>query len=143
MKFRRRHREGPLGVLAFGMLLASACDRLPPGGLVAPGEVDEVAAAARRLDYLQHATENASGGSPLSAIAQMAREEQEPGYVAPIGAFGPNDWNAIFTKLSTFEDTSDFDTLYLLNALLGYRDNPAVDPVLWQKTEDAILAFKF
>ena len=33
--------------------------------------------------------------------------------------------------------------LYLLNALLGYRGNPAVDPVLWQKVEDATLGFKF
>ncbi len=143
MTIRRRRYEGGLAALAFGVLMTAACDRLPPGGLFAPGAVDEVVFAARRLDYLQRATGNGSGGGPLNAVAQMAREEQEPGYVAPVGSFGPNEWTGIFTKLSTFEDTSDFDALYLLNALLGYRDNPAVDPVLWQKTEDAILAFKF
>lgn len=61
--------------------MSAACDRLPPGGLFAPGSVDEVVSAARRLDYLQHATGNTSGGSPLNAIAQLAREEQELGYV--------------------------------------------------------------
>jgi hypothetical protein len=143
MKIRRRWHEGALVALAFGVLMTAACDRLPPGGLVAPGEVDEVVSAARRLDYLQRATANSSGGGPLNAVAQMAREEQEPGYVAAPGSFGPNAWDGIFTNLSTFEDTSDFDALYLINALLGYRDNPAVDPVLWQKTEDALLGFKF
>jgi hypothetical protein len=99
--------------------------------------------AQRSLEYLQHATASVSPGSPLNAIAHMAREEQEPGYVAPAGAFGPNAWDAAFTELSTFEDTSDFDALYLMNALLGHRDNPAVDAALWQKVEDAILGFKF
>ncbi len=143
MTIRRRGREGALAALAVGLLMAAACDRLPPGGLFAPGSVDEVVSAARRLDYLQHATATLSPGSPVNAIAQMEREEQEPGYAVPIGAFGPNAWNAIFTKLSTFEDTSDFNVLELMNALLGYRGHPAVDPALWQKTEDAILAFKF
>jgi len=143
MKIGRRRYEGALAALAVGVLMTAACNRLPPGGLFAPGAVDEVVFAARRLDYLQRATGNGSGGGPLNAVAQMAREEQEPGYIATPGSFGPNAWDGIFTKLSTFEDTSDFDALYLLNALLGYRDNPAVDPVLWQKTEDALLAFKF
>jgi hypothetical protein len=79
----------------------------------------------------------------LSAIAHMERDARDPSYVLPDGAWAPDAWDAIFTKLSTFEDTSDFDALYLLNALLGYRGHPAVAPELWQKTEDALLAFKF
>jgi hypothetical protein len=73
----------------------------------------------------------------------MEREAREPGYSAPLGVWGPDAWDAVFTKLSTFEDTSDFDALYLMNALLGYRGHPAVAPELWQKTEDALLGFKF
>ena len=62
---RRRRYEGALAVLAFGVLMTAACNRLPPGGLFAPGAVDDVVFAARRLDYLQHATGNGSGGGPL------------------------------------------------------------------------------
>lgn len=139
-----RRRDGAIALLATALLFAAACDRLPPGGLVASGTVDEAAFRARTLEYLQHATATSGvGGGTLNAIAHMAREEQEPGYVAPAGAWGPNAWDAVFTKVSTFEDTSDFDMLYLMNALLGYRGNPAVDAALWQKAEDAILGFKF
>jgi hypothetical protein len=142
MKLQWRQREAAL-LFSIALLFSAACDRLPPGGLFANGSVDEATVAARSLEYLQVATASVSTGSVLNAVAHMAREEQDPGYVAPAGAFGPNAWDAVFTKLSTFEDTSDFDALYLMTALLGYRDNPAVDAALWQKVEDALLAFKF
>jgi hypothetical protein len=111
--------------------------------LLLPGSLDEAAFAARRLAYLEYTTQETGLGSPLSAIAHMEREAIDPGYAAPGGAWGPDAWDAIFSKLSTFEDTSDFDVLYLLNAYLGYRGHAAVAPELWQKTEEAILAFKF
>ena len=141
----RPHRR-PLAALALAgalLVLGSACDQIPADGLFGSGSVDEASYGPRRLAYLQHATASASAGSVLNAIAHMEREAREPGYVAPLGVWGPDAWNAVFTKLSTFEDTSDFDALYLMNALLGYRGHPAVAPELWQKTEDALLGFKF
>jgi hypothetical protein len=131
--------------IALLLALGSGCDRIPPEGLFGPGSVDETQFAARRMGYLEYATGSVDTGSPLNAIAHMERELRDPGYVAPLGAWGPNAWDATFTKMSSFEDTSDFDALYLLNALLGYRDHPnaVVAPELWQKTEDALLAFKF
>lgn len=139
---RGRRRPTLLAIAALAVL-AAGCDRIPPEGLFGPGSVDPAALDARRMAFLEFSTATLATGSPLSAIAHMEREARDPGYAAPAGAFGPDAWNAIFTKLSTFEDTSDFDALYLLNALLGYRGHPAVAPELWQKTEDALLAFKF
>jgi hypothetical protein len=134
---------GYLAGLAAGLfLLQLGCDRLPPGGLFGSGQMDEADFAPRRLAYLRWATQNVGGG-PLDAIVHMEREARDPGYVAPVGAWGPDVWDATFTKLSTFEDTSDFDVLYLMNAWLGYHGHPAVAPETWQKIEDAILAFKF
>ena len=132
-------------LLALGALLLvqTACDRIPPEGLFGPGTIDPAAFDARRMEYLALATASVSPGSPLNAIAHMEREARDPGYVAPVGAWDANAWDGIFTKLSTFEDTSDFDALYLLNAYLGYHGHPAVAPELWQKTEDALIAFKF
>lgn len=143
---RRRHPGRPAAALLLaGTLLAfgSGCEQIPADGLFGSGMVAEADLAPRRLAYLQHATASASPGSVVNAIAHMEREAREPGYTAPLGVWGPHAWDAVFTKLSTFEDTSDFDMLYLMNALLGYRGHPAVAPELWQKTEDAILGFKF
>lgn len=131
-------------VLAGALLTSgSACDQIPADGLFGSGSVDAASYGPRRLAYLQHATASASSSSVMELIAHLERETREPDYVAPLGVWGPNAWDSIFTKLSTFEDTSDFDALYLMNALLGYRGHPAVAPELWQKTEDALLGFKF
>jgi hypothetical protein len=147
MKVAWRFGEGRARSLSIGLaaalLLHLGCDRIPPEGLFGPGVMDETEFAARRLAYLQTATASLGTSSPLSAVAHMERETREPGYAAPVGAWGADAWDATFTKLSMFEDTSDFDVLYLLNAYLGYHGHPAVVPELWQKTEDAILAFKF
>ena len=136
-------RLAALALVGGLLVLGSACDQIPADGLFGSGSVDEAGYVPRRLAYLQHATASASAGSVLNAVAHMEREAREPGYAAPLGVWGPDAWDAVFTKLSTFEDTSDFDALYLMNALLGYRGHPAVAPELWQKTEDALLGFKF
>jgi hypothetical protein len=126
----------------FTCALVLGCEA-PPEGWFPPAFVDEGEFDARRLAYLEFATGTLATGSPLSAIAHMEREALDPAYVAPAGAFGPDAWDASFTKLSTFEDTSDFDMLYLMNAWLGYNGHPAVSAELWQKVEDAVLRFKF
>src|SRR5690606_29222098 len=54
-----------------------------------------------------------------------------------------NAWDADFARIATMEDTTDFVLLYMLNAWLGYHPHPALDPVLWQKTKEAFLSFKF
>ena len=139
---RRMSRPSRVLLAIFAVVLAGGCDA-PPEGWFPPSFVDEGELAARRLAFLELATAQVSPGSPLNAIAHMEREAVDPGYSAPPGAFGPTAWDAIFTKLSTFEDTSDFDLLYLMSAYLGYHGHPAVAPALWQKVEEAILHFKF
>jgi hypothetical protein len=127
-------------LLVFPLL---ACDRLPPQGWLPPGDADPGPLAARSLDFLRLATAAPDPGSPLSAIAVMEREARDPGYTVPAGTFPAGAWDPIFARIAALDDTTDFDLLYLLNAWLGYHDDPAVDPALWQKTEDAILGFKY
>ena len=127
LRARRSARFG-LAIAALA-LLSTACDRIPPGGLFGPGTVDPAAFHARRMEYLEFATASVAAGSPLNAIAHMEREARDPGYVAPVGAFGPNAWDAMFEKMSTFADTSDFDALYLINA-----DGSGIERVTWAES---------
>ena len=62
MNDSRRRRDGAIALLATALLFASACDRLPPGGLFASGTVDETAFRARTLAYLQNATATSGVG---------------------------------------------------------------------------------
>jgi hypothetical protein len=124
--------SGPLG-----------CELLPPEGLFPQGYVDEAWMEARQLDYLGYATESLSPGSPLSALVHMEREARDPGYDVPDGSFAAGSWDAIFARIATMEDTTDFDLLYLLNTYLAFAGHPAVDSALWDETRQAFLDFKY
>ena len=130
--------------LAFAMALAllgsapRAWSALPEtdGGFV------PVAFAKERADaYLEFATA-ASTTSVLNAIAHMERDLRDPGYSAPVGAIELADWEGVFRKLETLQDTRDFDGLYLLTALLGYEDHPYITPDTWDRVREVLLSFK-
>lgn len=115
----------------------------PVSGGAADGYVDADYMRARSVDYLRFATTTFSAGSPLNVIAHLERERLDPPYVAPRGAIPADAWDRQFAKMAALEDTRDFDALYLLNVLLGYRDHPAVPRALVDKVEAALVAFKF
>lgn len=127
--------------LAIGLLVAAprAWSALPEtdGGFV------PVAFAEERADaYLEYATASISKGSILNAIAHMERDLRDPEYTAPVGAIEVTDWDAIFRKLETLQDTRDFDGLYLVNALLGYEGHPYLTPATWDRVREVLLSFK-
>jgi len=96
----------------------------------------------RQLDYLRYATQRLEPGNVLNVLAHMERDRIDPAYDAPAGAVPDDAWDAIFVKMATLQDTRDFDALYLLNLLLGYRGHAMVSAALWQKVEDGLLSFK-
>jgi hypothetical protein len=132
-------------VTLLSLAFAFACRPLPPELQLEPGELSPADAAAfeQRVEaFLDFATASPSA-SPLSAIAHLERAARDPGFALAPGTWGPDAWDADFARIASMEDTTDFVLLYLLNAWLGYHPHPAVDPALWQKTEDAFLSFKF
>jgi hypothetical protein len=107
------------------------------------GFVDEAAFGARAQGYLRYATQQLIPGSVLNALAHMERARQDPSYSVPAAAVSADAWDGIFAKMAALEDTRDFDALYLVNILLGYRNHPLLAPGLVTKVEAALLAFKF
>jgi len=135
-------------VLCLGaMFMLSACGDDDPSLSTAPvaadGFVDAEALRARQLGYLRFATQSFSPGSPLNVIAHLERGRVDPTYDVGSLQVPANAWDAPFAKMARLDDTRDFDALYILNAFLGYRDSPVLDPQLVAKTEAALLSFKY
>jgi hypothetical protein len=109
---------------------------------VSSGFVDEAQFQQRAQGYFRFATQGFSPGSPLNVISHIERARADSSFtVIPSGV--PIDaWDGAFAKMAALEDTRDFDALYLLNVLLGYRDHPILAPGLVQKLEDALASFK-
>jgi hypothetical protein len=131
--------------LAWVVLFASAAGLARAGDLPPPGPdgfVDENRVQERANEYLAFAT-TVQGTSVLNAIANMERDLRDPGFTAPAGIVDVGDWQAIFTKIETLQDTRDFDGLYLLNALLGYEGHPYVTPAAWTRVREVLQGFKF
>jgi hypothetical protein len=133
------------GVLV--VLAGGGCGDDDPGGAAVTatpsGFVDESAFQERAMRYLRYATPHLSAGSVLNVLAHMERNRQDPSYTLTEGAVPADVWDGIFQKMAALEDTRDFDALYLLNILLGYRSHPLLAPGLIDKVEAALLGFKF
>jgi len=143
----KEEKRFKINVLLIGAAVAAAtllgCNRVPSDCRFPSSCVSRADMRARQLDYLRFATQTLSPGSVTNAMAHMERDRIDPGYTAPVGAFGSDAWDDEFAKLADLQDTSDFDVLYLTNAYLGYRGHPAAAPELWERVETAILGFKF
>jgi len=124
-------------------LLGLDCRGLLNSPLVGTGNVDEAAFHARQLSYLRYAAQQGSSrGSVLNLINHLERSRVEPRY-APSFVVPVDTYDGIFLKFSRFENTSDFDLLYLLNLWLGYGSDPILAAALGAKIESAILGFKY
>lgn len=134
--------DHPLRVLSACFPLAALALAAAPSG-ADQGFMSEGLLRERQQEYIDYATEAFQPTSFLNLINHFEREEREPGYTVAAGSI-PNDaWDAQFLKLHELRDTSDFDTMYLLNLLYGHRGHPAASEALWQKAEQAVLAFKY
>jgi hypothetical protein len=129
-------------------MIAAACtgssdDNKPdaaPGLDGGTGFVDKAAFRARQDDYIAFATRQYEPTSALSLLAHAERARRDNRFTFdPVKAKA--DLTASFAKIDDFEDTSDFDLLYLLNLWYGYRAD--LDPALRTSIEQRILKFKY
>ncbi|MET1001139.1 MAG: hypothetical protein ABWZ15_04955 [Acidimicrobiia bacterium] len=98
--------------------------------------------AAQQDAYLDFATETPlDPGSPLSVVAHAEQAARDTSFAFDPSIVTPDAYADMFADIDAFEDTTDFDLLYLINMWLGYGDQ------LPQETRDAIeqrfLAFKY
>ncbi|MDJ0789314.1 MAG: hypothetical protein QNK05_21115 [Myxococcota bacterium] len=99
---------------------------------------------SRQLDWLTHATSQPiNPGSIGQLISAFERDLRSDNYSVPAGTVPDDAWDGIFEKMFRLRDTSDFDALRFVDLLSGYRGHPAVSEALWQKTEQAMIDFKY
>ncbi len=110
------------------------------GGEDGTGFVDEAWFDSRRDEYLEFATAEVDDGSVTNAIAHFERAARDDGVEVDAAAFTTDSLARSFEKIDEWEDTADFDLLYLTNLWMGYRDE--LDADLAQAVEDRLIAFK-
>jgi len=132
-----------VGLVLVVALVASGCaaliHRTPPPD--PDGFVAWPWARARQNDYLRFGTQSTSPTSVTNAIvhAEASRRWRDQPFDA--AAFTPESFAASFAKIDGFQDTADFDLLYLMNLWLGYRD--LIKPELRSAIEARMVAFKY
>jgi hypothetical protein len=82
----------------------------------------------RRQDgYLRFATEQLDRGSPANVISHIERAKRDRRFRFDGRSITPADFQPIFTKIDTHQDTSDFDMMRLVALWYGYRRDVAPD----------------
>lgn len=124
---------------------AAAADVAPidrPDPLLTRAELTGVTA-----DYLAHATADLTATNPVSVMAHLVRADLDPAWAASSFALLPpipeDSWDHVFAKLADLRDTSDFDAIELVNLLYRFEGHPLVPAALWERVEEALVAFKF
>src|SRR5262245_42244775 len=105
------------------------------------GFVDEQDFTAAQNDFLAFATQHLDPGSPLSVVAHAERAKRDKSFTWDSHAVTADSFAPSFAKLDGYEDTADFDLLYLMNLWYGYRDQ--LDPAVGTAIEQRIRNFKF
>lgn len=106
------------------------------------GFVSDAYMRERALDYLDFATESLNPSSVVHVMHHMERDRIDPEFRVEPNSVPLDAWDAVFEKLARLQDTRDFDGLYLVNLLLGYRDHPMVPRALIDRVEEAMIGFK-
>ena len=130
-----------LSLVAAPVLAGASCESIFSGPLVGSGFVDEAWYQSRIDEYLAAVAPASSTGDPMTAIAQLERSRRDPGYAMP--PLAADAFASRFALMATLEDTSDFGALYLLNLLMGYRDDPALGAARVAQIENALFAYKY
>ena len=90
-----------------------------------PGLMDEAIYQQRATAYLQFATVNPHVGSPAGVAAHLARATREPDYSWAIEDITVESFADVLTKIDEWQDTRDFDLMYLHWVLaLGQGETP-------------------
>ena len=107
----------------------------------ASGVMDEDAFRARQDDYLAFATEELIPESPLNVITHAERATRDDGYEFAADEVSVAALQPMFDEIDGFEDTTDFDVLYLMNLWYGYRDQLPTETV--EAIEQRFVDFKY
>src|SRR5262247_4203961 len=88
----------------------------PRGGVLGAGNgyVDGQAWRESQDGYLRFATEQLTPTSPTSVLAHLTRADRDHRFAFDASAIGPDDFAAVFAKIDSFQDTSDFDMMQLV-----------------------------
>ncbi|HEY8078825.1 MAG TPA: hypothetical protein VIF62_32055, partial [Labilithrix sp.] len=130
--------------VAIAASLSAACaspDTALPGSYVdGAGAADAQWLRDRELDWARFETNEFHAGSPVNALASIARRRLEPAW-APAGIYHASDWANAWRTLETLSDGRDFIGLYLLDVLLA-PDDAMFAPELKPRIEAELLATK-
>ena len=103
-------------------LSPAAAALLAPGS---PGLMDEATYQARVDDYLAFATSVEHSSNPSGINAHLGRAHRDPDYGWDIDAVTVESLGAVFEQIDTWQDTRDFNLMYLHWMLvLGQGDTP-------------------
>jgi hypothetical protein len=114
----------------------------PRGGVLGAGNgyVDGRAWRESQEDYLRFATEELTPTSPTSVLAHLTRADRDHRFRFDASAIGPDDFAAVFAKIDSFQDTSDFDMMQLVAIWYGHRRD--ITPELRAAIEQRLLGFR-
>lgn len=131
-------------------MLAAACTTGTDSseGTDGGGVEEEVTVDGGYVDYAQRAAAYLEGTSKVTepdaldwiAISEMAIRGDEDS-IQRLGDMDVADFERSFTKLDDYQDTADFDLLYLMNLRLGYPDQVNADVA--RGIDERIKAFKY
>lgn len=135
---------GCLAVVAAGCTIEGESSEGTDGG----GVEEEAAVDRGFVDYSERAAAYLESASQVEdpgtlnwiAIAEMAIRGDEES-IERLDEMDLADFESSFEKLDNYEDTADFDLLYLMNLRLGYPDQ--IDGEVSRAIDERIKAFKY
>jgi hypothetical protein len=105
------------------------------------GFADPAWFAGRQDDYLAFATEELDPESILNVVAHAERAEREPDFTWDSEEVTPESFSRSLDKIRDWIDTSDFDALYFVNLLYGYREK--IPEATTEAIEEALLGYAY
>ena len=111
----------------------------PPGSA---GLVDEAYYTSRIDDFLSVATANPSSSNIVGVGARLVRAHRDPSYVWNIHEVTPATFASVWDKIDNWEDTRDFDLMYLhwlLELGQGDTEMTRLDPALIDTIRDKMV----
>jgi len=105
------------------------------------GYADAAWFTERQDDYLSFASEELDPTNAVNVMAHAERAARDDSFEWDSSAVTPESLADPLEAIAGWKDTSDFDVLYLVNLLYGYRDQLPDDTVT--AIEEALLGFEY
>ncbi|MDZ4827602.1 MAG: hypothetical protein SGJ13_14230 [Actinomycetota bacterium] len=127
------------GLLA-ATLVVGACDSGDDDATEEPAPAVNDEFRNAQDTFLEFATTDLSE-HPLSVVAHAERAARDDTFSFDAAGIGPEAFDAMFSRIDSFEDTTDFDVLYLLNLWYSYGSD--LDPLMQAAIKERLVAFKY